>query len=607
MNNFFKQNKFAVKTLWNISKSRVIHSATTGAIGYFEWLFGTIFFLRYIIQEIERGANFSRLAGFILLAGLILAILSLYSSYVDAMVKPLTGHTIRRSMYAKLYSKARNVELFCYEDADFYNRYTMALDDADGKITKSVETFFQIVSGLMASAVAFYVMFTIDPFAVLFIIFPLLGNFLLGSIFGKLDGEQYRENTPYNRKSDYVGRVLYLAEFAKEVRMSNVFKLMSRRYDEAVAGNRKVADKYGRKATMVLGMKNILTFTLVFDGILFYAAFRGIVSQTIGLADLAIMFSAMITTTWIFIGMFGDIVDSLKNCVYIGYLRDFMEYKEEVPEDQDGQRPDSKINRIEFRNVSFVYKGKHSAIRNCSFVISDGQTVAFAGHNGAGKSTLIKLLFRLYDPTEGEILVNGVNIKEYNLKAYRKLFAAAFQDYKVFSMSLLDNVIIAGMNNKETNSDSAECKESYATAALKQAGVWDEAKGLAKGINTTLTKEFDENGAVLSEGNFQKVVVARAFAKAAPIQVYDEPSSALDPIAEYNLYSSIMKAAKGYTTLFISHRLSSVADADIIFVMEHGEIIERGSHDELMEQNGKYADMYTKQAKSYLADLEDMV
>lgn len=196
------------------------------------------------------------------------------------------------------------------------------------------------------------------------------------------------------------------------------------------------------------------------------------------------------------------------------------------------------------------------------------------GHNGAGKTTIIKLLFRLYDPTSGEILVNGRNIKEYNLRAYRQLFAAAFQDYKVFALSVKDNVL---MGRKVKGVDEAVIE------ALKKAGVYEKVISLPNGINTILTKEFDEDGAVLSGGQYQKIVVARAFVQDTPVKVFDEPSSALDPIAEYEMYKSIMKESKDKTMIFISHRLSSVRNADRVFMFDKGELIEQGTHEELNE------------------------
>jgi ATP-binding cassette subfamily B protein len=227
-----------------------------------------------------------------------------------------------------------------------------------------------------------------------------------------------------------------------------------------------------------------------------------------------------------------------------------------------------------------------------NFCIDGNSVVALVGHNGAGKSTIIKLLFRLYDPIEGEILVNGRNIKEYNLRAYRKLFAAAFQDYKVFALPIKDNVLMGYL---------CENEDEAVVDALIKAGVYDKIETLPNGINTILTKEFDEDGAILSGGQYQKIAVARTFIQNCPIKFYDEPSSALDPIAEYELYESIMKESKDKIMIFISHRLSSVRSADKVFMLEQGKLIEQGTHEELMKINGVYADMYKKQAMNYLA------
>ena len=224
-----------------------------------------------------------------------------------------------------------------------------------------------------------------------------------------------------------------------------------------------------------------------------------------------------------------------------------------------------------------------------------GKTYALVGHNGAGKSTIIKLLLRFYDPTEGEILLNGRNIKEYNLQKYRALFATAFQDNRMFSMSVADNVTLG----EDIPEDQ---REAIVTDALKLSGVYDKVMSLPKGIDTTLTREFDDEGAVLSGGEFQKIVVSRAFARSCPVKVFDEPSSALDPIAEYQLFDNILKACRENTLLFISHRLSSVQNADHVFLLEQGQVKEEGSHRELLDRHGLYADMYQKQAENYLAD-----
>lgn len=588
----FANNAYAVKTVWEISKSRVIHTAINSVAGYAEWIFMSIFFLRYVIGAIENQAPFREIMFFIGICFAVFLLISMYESYLNAVIYPYTDNKIYRKLYRRLYAKARNVELRCFEDADFYNRYTMALDGSAQKMTSSVNFFFSVIFGVAAAAAAFRSMFSIDPYSVLFVISPIIGNFVFGGLMNKIWGGRYVDTVKNNRIAEYVNRVMHLAEYAKEIRYSSIHELMMKRYNDAMDGNCKVADKYGKKAIAYTWAQNVTTFALVFEGIMIYAAYRTIVSKTMGLAELAIMFTAMSTSSWILIGIFNNLMQAMKNGQFLEYFRTFMEYEEKIPENQDGIIPE-KIRSIEFRNVCFEYKENEPVINNLSFKIEGDKVCALVGHNGAGKSTIIKLLFRLYDPTSGEILVNGINIKEYNLKAYRKQFSAAFQDYKVMAMSVKDNVL---MGEKFDNPDKT------AERALKCAGVWDKVSSLSNGMNTIMTREFDDNGAVLSGGEQQKIVVARAFAQQASVKVFDEPSSALDPIAEYDLYKGIMNESKGHMTLFISHRLSSVKDADEVFMLENGTVIEQGTHRQLMDMGGKYCEMFTKQAQNYLAD-----
>ena len=190
------------------------------------------------------------------------------------------------------------------------------------------------------------------------------------------------------------------------------------------------------------------------------------------------------------------------------------------------------------------------------------------------------------------ILYNGRDIREYNLKAYRELFATTFQDFQMFGMTIKENVLMGRHYENE---------DQRVITALKKAGVYEKVTTLKDGIQTMMTKEFDAEGAVLSGGETQKIAVARTFVKDAQMKIFDEPSSALDPIAEYELFQNIMKEGHKHTMLFISHRLSSVKNCDKVFMLERGHLIEEGTHDELMAANGSYAQMYKKQAMNYLA------
>ena len=387
---------------------------------------------------------------------------------------------------------------------------------------------------------------------------------------------------------------MYLKDYAKEIRLTKIFNLLKRQYTDAITGVADVTKKFVLKSAFLHWFYVMFTFTFIFEGLLIYGAYRTLVSNTMTLPQLAVLTSMMVSTTWILIGFTDSVTASFKNGLFVDYLRTFLEYKEKIPEDYDGADPGTIIESIEFRNVGFAYKDI-PVLKNLNMKFEGKKTYALVGHNGAGKSTIIKLLLRFYDPTEGEILLNGRNIKDYNLQKYRALFATAFQDNRMFSMSVADNVTLG-------EDIPADQRDAIVTEALKLSGVYDKVMSLPQGINTTLTREFDDNGAVLSGGEFQKIVVSRAFARRCPIKVFDEPSSALDPIAEYQLFDNILKACKENTLLFISHRLSSVQNADHVFLLEQGEVREEGTHRELMDRKGLYADMYQKQAENYLAD-----
>ncbi|MCI7042377.1 MAG: ABC transporter ATP-binding protein/permease [Lachnospiraceae bacterium] len=575
----------------SISKSIVIHSFFLWLVGYCEWVFFDGIFMRKIVDALDQGRGFRPIFLFILLSGVAFCAASVYTNYVENVVYPLETNRLFGGIYRKLYEKAKNVELRCYEDSDFYNRYTMAMDGAEEKITAIIRGVLGTVIGSVSAVVVFWFMYEIDHYAMLFIVCPLLGNFVFGNLKNKYEYKRYQEQAPNEKVLNYVSRMMYLPDGAKEIRLSEVFSLMKKQYREATDRNVRIAVKYAFANASLSFWRITFTFTVIFEGVLLYAIYRKQVTGSITLAQLTIMTSLMVAMTWILIRVFESIMEILKNGVFINNLRTFLAYEETIPEDQDGDMPEKEFQSIEFREVSFSYKDEQT-IQDLSFVITKGQAAALVGHNGAGKTTIIKLLLRLYDPTSGTIFYNGRDIREYNLKAYRELFATTFQDFQMFGMTIKENVLMGRHYEKE---------EELVIAALKKAGVYEKVSSLEKGIDTMMTKEFDEDGAVLSGGESQKIAVARTFVKDAPMKIFDEPSSALDPIAEYELFQNIMKEGSDHTMLFISHRLSSVKNCDKVFMLEKGHLIEEGTHSELMAANGSYAQMYKKQAMNYLA------
>ena len=592
--NSIKNNFYALSLVWKMCPIPVIHMALSRLLYYFGWLFYSAFFMRYVINALQSGESFQAIMIFIGITVAVFASMALYNSYIQGYVAPVANASLNKQLYQKLFKKARNVELECFENSDFYDKYTLAMKNADTNLYNTVDQLFGVLFGFVASICAFVFMFKVDKLSVTFILLPIIGNFYFRILNSRIDYKRNKEMAPHNRRIDYINRIMYLKDYAKEIRLTKIFNLLKRQYTDAITGVADVTKKFVLKSAFLHWFYVMFTFTFIFEGLLIYGAYRTLVSNTMNLPQLAVLTSMMVSTTWILIGFTDSVTNSIKNGLFVDYLRTFLEYEEKIPEDYDGADPGDKIESLEFRNVSFAYKDT-PVLSGLNMKFQGGKTYALVGHNGAGKSTIIKLLLRFYDPTEGEIFLNGRNIKEYNLQKYRSLFATAFQDNRMFSMSVADNVTL-GENL------TAEQQKEIVTEALQLSGVYDKIMSLPQGMNTTLTREFDDEGAVLSGGEFQKIVVARAFARRCPIKVFDEPSSALDPIAEYKLFDNILKACKENTLLFISHRLSSVQNADHVFLLEQGQVREEGSHRELMKLGGLYADMYQKQAENYLAD-----
>ena len=245
---------------------------------------------------------------------------------------------------------------------------------------------------------------------------------------------------------------------------------------------------------------------------------------------------------------------------------------------------------IEFSNVSFKYpRTENYVLRNVNLKFKIGEKLAVVGMNGSGKTTFIKLLCHLYDPTEGEILLNNVDIRKYDYKEYMSIFSVVFQDFKLFSFGLGQNV-----------SASFHYNEELAKRCLEKAGFYERLQSMKKGLETSIYKDLDEEGVEISGGEAQKIALARALYKNAPFIILDEPTAALDPIAEYEVYSKFNEIVQDKTAIYISHRLSSCRFCDIIAVFDGGQIVQRGVHDRLLQDtHGKYYELWNAQAQYY--------
>lgn len=585
-------NAYAARLAMAISKKRVICSVIKRLLEYLLWVFYSAFFVRFILDAIEQEKPIQEILLAILLIGGGSLVLELFLYYCDNVLFPCWNIGIYHQLYKKVYQKAENVEIACYENRNFYNKFSQALDDMGNQLCQCIDNMSTVISGILGGILACYTMVEIDPFTIVFLAAPLLGNFFFAPKMNRIFYERYQDGVPYERKLNYINRIMYLKEFAKEFRLSHMYHVVKKQYDQATEGKAGIWKKYFNKAFPLGMLQYFFSYIVIFEGILLYGAYQAIVPAVprITFSQMAVLTSVMVTASWVWVQVINAVNRSTESSLLVANLREFLEYEEKIPEDMDGVIPTDEINSIEFCHVSFSYGDEASVLRDVSFSVKKGESLVLVGHNGAGKSTVIKLLLRLYEPTEGVIRVNNRDIREYQLAAYRSLFACAFQDGALMPGTVRYNVLM-GRDGSDTE----------VVQALQKAGINEKIQKLPQGIDTPLSKEFDEQGSLLSGGECQKLLVARAFAASSPVLVFDEPSSALDPIAENDLFSRILDETKGRTRILISHRLSCVKRAGTVLLFEEGKKVEEGTHESLMKREGKYAAMYRVQERNYLA------
>lgn len=397
--------------------------------------------------------------------------------------------------------------------------------------------------------------------------------------------------TTNNRIKSYTQRTVFLKDYSKDMRTSNVFSVILNRYRKAVSDNIKIIKRYGVKLFIYTMVGSFFGELVPIVGTYSFASYQFINNSGLDISGFSVVLSSINSVRQTSMTIADSIAQLSNVALYFKNLHDFFDYETQV---KDGGLEAGEFESLEFKNVYFKYPtaDKYS-LQGVSLKINKGETTAVVGVNGAGKTTLVKLMLRFYDVTEGEILYNGVNVKEYNADSLRRRFATVFQDYKTFALSVNENVLCHEGDDDE---------KLLAQQALIQSGVWDKIKTLPQGADTVLTREFDEKGAGLSGGEQQKTATARLFARDFDIAILDEPSSALDPIAEYKMYENLIKATTDKTVVYISHRLSSAVLSDKIFVLGQGKVIESGDHAELMVSGGEYAKMFALQASRYTGE-----
>lgn len=414
-------------------------------------------------------------------------------------------------------------------------------------------------------------------------------SMLISKKYSGLQYEYYERNVEANRKFGYFFSFLPDYQVGKDIRIFNMKKLIDMEMVKFIKWGQGLMTQFSNKA-----MKydfSVITINRFAEYLAYLFVGLKAVLGIITVGQLTLYVGALKLLNTAINELFKEIVTIGLRCSYIKNYTTFLDIKNEK---YDGTLPVEKRldneYELEFRNVSFHYPNSEEMIlKNISLKIKVGHKMAIVGRNGAGKTTFIKLLCRLYDPTEGEILLNGIDIKKYDYEEYMKIFSVVFQDFKLFSFSVAENV-----------ATSCEYDEEKLWCCLEKAGIKNRIEKLPEGINTNIFNNQEE-GVEISGGEAQKLAIARALYKDAPIVILDEPTSALDPISELEIYERFNELVEEKTSIFISHRMSSCRFCNNILVFDNGHIVQAGNHDELTaDKEGIYYSLWSAQAKYYV-------
>lgn len=454
-------------------------------------------------------------------------------------------------------------------------------------IKKMVSFIFDIIQKSIRVVISFSLMLTLSYWLIFVIILLCIPSIIGDRKVNTLDYNLRKEHTKSRRKLEYF-KDLFSEGAKEEVRLYNLSDWFSSLYNDVWSRwNNAVHAKNLRVCLINIATLIVLTINEVIVYIISVLKLR---AGEIAVGDVAYYVSLLTRFRSDLLSLFRRINRFNKQSKEINDVRSFIEMKPLL--EKSGTKIPGSRPKIEFKSVFFKYpNAEEYVLKNRSFTIEAGQTVGLVGLNGSGKSTIVKLLCRFYDPTEGQILVDGIDSREYDIVALRKCFGVLFQDFVHYSFSLRENVALSDI--------SAVNDDERIKKACRKGKVNEFTEDWENGVDESLTRRFDPSGRELSGGQWQRISLARTFFRDAPIVLLDEPSASLDPIAEHEIFSDFAEVSECKSAVLISHRLSSITLVDKILVLSDGRIAEEGKHEELLKINGEYARLFNLQASKY--------
>ena len=549
--------------------------------------FVAILLPRFIIDELMGEQRVNILFQYIVIAASLTLLANILSRTCDRYIRikyrditnkfiSKTGQIIMEAPYAKL------------EDPDFIDQKERALVPIQrGSLNSFFEALPELVRNIVTLASVLVIILTFDFIVIILMLVVVAITTYFNSVHLKKEAIALRTTMSANKAFNYYFNLVDDRKFAKDIRLHDLSGFVM---DNVRKWEYENFNNNGKPLYWLRGFyEGLKIFLVAVQNFVIYA-YIGIRSLQRGIpvGDFTMYIAAAVTfgnTTSRTITLLAEI---RQHC---GFLEDYMVFNKTTLERETGKMlaVDSNKVEFEFKNVCFSYPGTDKPVlKDISFKINSGESVSIVGRNGAGKTTFIKLISRLYKLDSGEILLNGININDFQYDEYMKLISVVFQDFRIFDLTIADNV---GFDNPD---------EGRVESALKMAGIFEFVNNLPKKINNYIGKSGGEDGVFLSGGEMQKIAIARTIYKNSPMIILDEPTAALDPMAEAEVYEKFNEIIENKTAVYISHRLSSCKFCDKIVFIDDGEVKEEGSHEELMKCGGDYAAMFNLQAERYL-------
>lgn len=519
--------------------------------------------------------------GFITLS----AILSQSRSLVEHMLNARLGHSIN----TQIIRKALSLDLQFFEDAAFYDKLQNARREADWRALSIINTSFTIIQSLLVLGSFAVSLIAFNPWVALILFGATVPAFIVQTRYSRLNFRLLSWRAPESRRMQYLEYLLTVNDTAKEIKLFGLGEPLLKRYQDLFWKFYREDEALAQRRSLMSILWGLLA-SLSYYGVYAWIVWRTI-AGTLTLGGMTFYLTIFRQAQQTFQGLFISSAQLYESSLFMENLFTFLEQRPQMRSGGGYKVPRPIIQGIEFRNVSFHYPDRTELVlQNISFTIQPNEKIALVGANGAGKTTLIKLLTRLYDPTAGEILLDGINLAEYDIVDLRERIGVIFQDFVRYQVTARENI---GFGQISALEDEARIR-----AASMRGGANEVIEKLAEGYDTMLGRWF-EKGAELSGGQWQKIALGRAFMRDSEVLVLDEPTAALDAQREYEIFQSFRELTEGRIALLISHRFSTVRMADRIIVIEGGQLIELGTHHELLEHDGTYARLFNMQAEGY--------